>query len=77
MDLEDYNLSTLNIKEWALNEDGARTLRIIKALARNHEKYGAAYCPCKIEHIPENICPCNDYTSTGNCHCGLYKNEKA
>lgn len=61
------------VEGYALNEDGARVLRIIKALERNFNKYGAAYCPCKVERTPENICPCFDYTDTGNCKCGLYK----
>ena len=71
--LEEYNMENLNIKEWALNSDGERVLRIIKALHRNHEKYGAAYCPCRTEHIPENICPCKEYKETSICKCGLYK----
>jgi ferredoxin-thioredoxin reductase catalytic subunit len=68
--LEEIN----DIKKYALNEDGARILRITKALERNHKKFGAAYCPCKVDKIPENICPCYDFTDTGICKCGLYQN---
>lgn len=35
------------------------------------------YCPCKIEHIEENRCMCEDLRTrvpVGEyCHCGLYK----
>lgn len=35
------------------------------------------FCPCKIEHIEQNKCMCEDFrinTAAGNyCHCGLYK----
>lgn len=68
-----FNSPNFKIDEWALNEEGARVLRIIKALEHNYQKYGAAYCPGKVERINENICPCFDYTTTGICKCGLYK----
>lgn len=63
------------IKEYALNDDGARVLRIIKGLESNFKKYGASYCPCKIDKIEDNICPCKDYRETGNCICKLYKSH--
>jgi len=31
---------------------------VIEGLLQKKEKYGDFYCPCKIENIPENICPC-------------------
>ena len=35
------------------------------------------YCPCKIEHLVENRCICEDMRErvpVGEyCHCGLYK----
>lgn len=30
------------------------------------------YCPCKLEKIPENKCPCEDLRVSGDCCCGLY-----
>lgn len=34
------------------------------------------YCPCKLEHVLKNICPCEDCTSeitdTGHCYCLMY-----
>lgn len=77
--MSDISFKSPNFKlnEWALNEDGARVLRIIKALERNQEKYGAAYCPCKVERTNENICPCYEYSDTGVCKCGLYKSKES
>ena len=42
------------------------------------QKYG--YCPCKLDHIPENLCMCKAFrtqTEPGECHCGLYIKEEA
>ena len=32
------------------------------------------YCPCRLEHIPENKCMCKEFMEqkSGPCHCGLY-----
>jgi ferredoxin-thioredoxin reductase catalytic subunit len=50
---------------------------LIKALLKKHEKYGDFYCPCKIDNIPENVCPCletrqGSVERDGHCHCGLF-----
>ena len=41
------------------------------------------YCPCRIQHIPDNICICKEFREqladpdfTGFCHCKLYYKEK-
>lgn len=46
------------------------------------EKNGG-YCPCKTEHIPENICMCKQFREQirdpnfeGFCHCMLYYKYK-
>ena len=75
MDTDTTNFFEFKITDWALNEDGARVLRTIEGLRRNFKKYGAAYCPCKIERIEENICPCKEHLTTGKCICGLYKGK--
>jgi ferredoxin-thioredoxin reductase catalytic subunit len=77
-DIMNNNLSfdddtELQIKRDSLNSDGERTLRVIEGLRRNFKKYGASYCPCKIIHIPDNVCPCKEYREGGVCICGLYK----
>lgn len=45
---------------------------IVKGLNRNEGKYGKRYCPCKIDKIATNVCPCKEYRETGFCHCGLF-----
>lgn len=50
---------------------------LIEALLKKHERYGDFYCPCKIDNIPENICPCletrrGSVEREGRCHCGLF-----
>ena len=31
------------------------------------------YCPCKVEHIPENRCICSELLNNHICECGLYE----
>ena len=34
------------------------------------------FCPCAIQHIPENVCPCKDFREQkepGLCLCGRYE----
>ena len=49
---------------------------IAKGLAKNEEKFGYRYCPCRIERIKENICPCKwnkeGIEEKGRCHCGNF-----
>ena len=53
------------------NEEHAK--QIIEGL---HKKGG--YCPCKVQKIEENLCPCDEFITTGVCHCRLYvKKEEA
>jgi ferredoxin-thioredoxin reductase catalytic subunit len=66
-------LNNFEILKWALNDDGKKILRIINSLEQNYIKYGKSYCPCKIQKIDDNICPCKDYKEFGICICGLYK----
>lgn len=33
------------------------------------------YCPCKIQKIEENKCPCDDFINTGKCCCKLWIKE--
>lgn len=44
---------------------------------RNKLKENFGYCPCKLEHIPDNKCMCKDFREqeSGECHCGLYIKE--
>lgn len=70
-------LSNEYIEEYGTTAEGRKKLKIINALERNFEKYGASYCPCKINRIDDNICPCKEYRETGKCICGLYLPHEA
>ena len=35
-----------------------------------HKKGG--YCPCKVQKTEENLCPCDEFITTGECHCKLW-----
>lgn len=53
---------------------------LIEALLRKYDRYGDFYCPCKIDNIPENVCPCletrqGSVERNGRCHCGLFWKE--
>ena len=42
---------------------------------REKIKANDGYCPCRIQHIPENKCMCKEFVEqekTGWCHCHLY-----
>jgi len=78
-------------KEYAENEQGLKlnpneviVNAIAKGLARNEEKYGAAYCPCRPitgdnETDKKIICPCvyhkDEIEKDGQCHCRLFVKE--
>lgn len=56
------------------NPDEKEFLRVSKAVLDNN-----GYCPCKIEKIPENRCPCREFIeqpTIGFCHCGKYYKEE-
>ena len=61
-----------------LNEDTALVEKLRNVMAKN-----GGYCPCRIQHIPDNLCICREFrdqiadpTFTGFCHCKLYYKEK-
>jgi ferredoxin-thioredoxin reductase catalytic subunit len=50
---------------------------VLEGLMQKKEIYGDFYCPCRLENIPENICPCletrmNRVRKEGSCRCGLF-----
>lgn len=55
-----------------LNEDPKHVNGILDGLDKKAEKFGERYCPCKVQNVKENICPCKEFTSTLHCHCGLF-----
>lgn len=71
---------------WVLNPDKDVLDRVIKGLARNEEKFGQRYCPCRLrsgnaEKDKEIICPCiyhrDEIVKDGHCHCMLYYRKDA
>ena len=57
-----------------LNEDPEIVRTVKEGLAAR-----GGYCPCRLQHIPENICICKEFKEQladpdyhGACHCGLY-----
>lgn len=45
-------------------------------LERNKSVNGARYCPCKLDLVASNVCPCVELRTTGHCHCGLFIKEE-
>ena len=61
-----------------LNEDAALVARIEKGLEMR-----GGHCPCRLQLVPENICPCEEFRGQvadpafkGYCHCRLYYKSK-
>ncbi len=69
------------ISGFRLNPDERQRRTVIKGLARNRERFGARYCPCRIRSgDPEKdvaiVCPCvhreDEIAEQGRCHCNLF-----
>ena len=55
---------------------------IVKTIREGLKRTGG-YCPCRLQHIPENICICKEFKEQladpdyhGACHCGLYVKDR-
>lgn len=55
---------------------------VVETVKKGLERTGG-YCPCKLEHIPENKCMCEEFRNQikdhdfeGYCHCMLYYKSK-
>ena len=59
------------MKGYRINPDKEHVDLIIKGLLK-----GNGYCPCKLQKIPENLCPCDEFITTGECHCKLWTKEE-
>ncbi len=59
-----------------LNPDKKVVESLIKTLIKNEEKFGKKYCPCRIIHNDESVCPCvyhkKEIKEQGHCHCFLF-----
>ena len=50
---------------------------VVEGLLDKEKMFGDFYCPCRLENVPENVCPCLDTRSgavkrNGRCLCGLF-----
>jgi ferredoxin-thioredoxin reductase catalytic subunit len=68
-------------KGFVLNVDEKQLDAVLRGLARNKERFGEAYCPCRLRSgDPEKdriiICPCvyheEEIEEQGVCHCRLF-----
>jgi len=66
---------------YLLNPEDKKLENVIKGLARNKQRFGEQYCPCRIrsgdtEKDKQIVCPCifheNEIKDQGSCHCNLY-----
>ena len=55
------------MKGYKINDNEEHVNVIIEGLKRKN-----GHCPCKIQEIPENLCPCDEFTETKHCHCNLW-----
>ncbi len=60
------------------SEDTAYVRKLQEIMAKN-----GGYCPCRLQHTPENICICREFQQqiadpefSGYCHCRYYYKEK-
>jgi ferredoxin-thioredoxin reductase catalytic subunit len=76
--LEDL-ISISEAHGWSLNSDDHIVDVILAGQNRLFEKFGQYYCPCKVKHTDDNICPCDDAESEiireGHCYCSLFWKE--
>jgi len=56
--------------------DEIKVKTLLKAENRYIDLEGSPYCPCKIDHTPNNICPCeeclDEIKEKGVCCCKMY-----
>jgi ferredoxin-thioredoxin reductase catalytic subunit len=73
-------------KGYILNVDERQLEAVLRGLARNQERFGAAYCPCRLRSgDPEKdrgiVCPCiyheKEIEEEGACHCRLFFKKKS
>lgn len=66
---------------WILNPDEKQRSTVIRGLARNEERFGVPYCPCRIrsgdlEKDKKIVCPCvyhqDELDQAGHCTCNFF-----
>ena len=67
-------------KGWVLNPDSNLVNVIVLGMVEKKNKFGAYYCPCRLDNTAENICPCKsaekDIEEKGHCHCELFFSKR-
>lgn len=58
------------MKGYRINTNSEHVDLIIKGLLK-----GNGHCPCKLQKTDENLCPCDEFVTTGECHCKLWVKE--
>ena len=59
------------MKGYRITRDEKRAKIILEGLLKKD-----GYCPCKVQKIPENLCPCDDFINTGHCCCGIWEKDE-
>jgi ferredoxin-thioredoxin reductase catalytic chain len=71
---------------YKLNPEKKRLEGVIKGLAKNKQRFGERYCPCRIrsgdaEKDKNIVCPCiyheKEIKDDGACHCNLFFSEES
>jgi ferredoxin-thioredoxin reductase catalytic chain len=71
---------------YRLNPEKKRLEGVIKGLAKNKQRFGERYCPCRIrsgdaEKDKNIVCPCiyheKEIKDDGSCHCNLFFSEES
>ena len=66
---------------WTLHPDAKQRNTVIRGLARNSERFGQRYCPCRLRSgdplkDKDIICPCiyhkDELDQAGHCTCNLF-----
>jgi len=58
----------MSFQRLILTDDKDKAFKILEAIYRNK-----GYCPCSIEKVDDNKCPCKKMIEQNECHCGLYE----
>ena len=59
------------MKGYRINPDKEHVDLITNGLLK-----GNGHCPCKLQKTDENLCPCDEFITTGECHCKLWIKEE-
>jgi ferredoxin-thioredoxin reductase catalytic subunit len=52
---------------YKLNPNTEHVNKIINGIQKNDGN-----CPCRIQKIPSNLCPCNEFIESKICKCKLF-----